>query len=671
MPAGRSQRSRSDVPPTIWNVPFNRNANFTGREEVLGALREGLTCHDPYQRIQAIHGLGGVGKTQVALEYAYRHRDDYAIVWWVRAEEPTTLLHDFLRLWAQMSGGTMGNAAPEVVADGIRRALDRRSDWLLVFDNAAGPYALGHVLPQGRAGHVIITSRNPNWRGMARPVQLKTWERKEAMEFLRRRTGASNDNESLSQLAEALGDLPLALEQAGACIEQAHITFADYLERFQTHRREILQVTQPAGDYPDTVVTTWEISFGKIQNASRSAADLLDLMAFLCPDEIRRELLVRGKRILPQALAATVANPVNLDGAIATLLTYSLIDATDEAITVHRLVAAVTRDRLPKAQQRRWAEVALRLVNDAFAFERIDVGTWGQCAALLPHVMATTAHAEGLGAAPEVAASLLNETGRYLLTSGQFADAQQAFERALGLARSVYGDKHPTVSTIVNDLGRVHTRLGKLDEARRYFEWALAIDEPTYGRNHPHVATVVNNYGLCLMAAGDAATAREQFEWALRIYEGHYGPSHAKVANIVNNLGYALETLGNLEEAKKHFERALGIAQSAIGQSHPTVASILHNLGWVLRSLGNLGEARSHLERAMAIDQGAYGPTHPDVMRDIDHLGQVLRDLGEVAAARAHYQRALVNVQRIHGREHACAAALQKAIDELGGAGGG
>jgi len=646
---------------SIWNVPYTRNVNFTGRESILRELHDGFLSGDPLRRVQAIHGLGGVGKTQVAMEYAYRHRDEYPIVWWVRAEEPATMLEDFVGLGERIFGGAV-KAEPEALAEAIKRALENRLNWLLILDNVPGPYAVGRVLPQGSGGHVIITSRNPNWRGIAQPLHLRPWERREAIEFLRKRTGME-EVEAAGMLAEALGDLPLALEQAGACIEQARITVGQYLERFQTHRRELMQITQPGTDYPETIATTWDISFHKIGGASRVSKDLLSLLSFLAPDSIPRDLLKSGEKVLPYPLAGVVKDPVSFDGAVASLLLYSLIDANEQAISLHRLVAAVTRDRMDLSERVRWAEVAVRLINDAFAFESIDIGTWSQCSSLLPQVMAVTAHAESLQVVPEVTSALLNDAGRYLLKRGQYLDAKETLERALKLARSIYGDQHPAVSAIVNNLGRVCQRLRQISEAKQYFEWAVAIDEPAFGHDHPHVATVVNNYGLCLMAGGEVEAAKEQFKWALEVFEKTSGADHPKLASVINNLGYAMKSMGDWNGAHEHFRRALDIAEKKFGPNHPTVASILHNLGDVARGMGNLESAKSYFERALMIDRAVYGPTHPDLARDVDYLGQVLKEIGDFDAEKRLYDEAREAIVKAHGEGHRRARELAQRVE--------
>jgi len=424
-----------------------------------------------------------------------------------------------------------------------------------------------------------------------------------------------------------------------------------------------MQITQPGTDYPETVATTWDISFNKIGGGSRVSKDLLSLLSFLAPDSIPRDLLKSGEKVLPYPLAGVVKDPVSFDGAVASLLLYSLIDANEQAISLHRLVAAVTRDRMNLSERVRWAEVAVRLINDAFAFESIDVGTWGQCSSLLPQVMAVTAHAEALEVVPEVTAALLNDAGRYLLKRGQYLEAKEVLERALKLARGVYGDQHPAVSAIVNNLGRVCQRMGQVSEAKKYYEWAVAIDEPAFGRDYPHVATVVNNYGLCLMAGGEVAIAKEKFQWSLEVLEKTSGADHPKLASVINNLGYAMKALGDWNGAHDHFRRALAIAETKFGPKHPTVASILHNLGEVARGMGNLESARSYFERAMAIDRAVYGPTHPDLARDVDHLGQVLKEMGDFEGEKRLYEEAREAVVQAHGEGHRRARELAKRIE--------
>ncbi len=302
--APRSMPKRPRFPgalPPIWNVPLNRNPNFTGRQALLDDLRTALMSGEPAALTQAISGLGGVGKTQLALEYAYRHAAEYDLVWWVLAEEPATLDADYASLAQALDLPERGTPEQRVVIDAVRRWLGQHGGWLLILDNAPDPEQVRGYLPQGATGHVLVTSRNPGWRGVARPLSVPVLERAESVDFLLKRTGQS-DEAAAHDLAEALGDLPLAMEQAGAYMEATGSSLSDYLKLYQDHQLEILRRAALSTDYLATVATTWDISLRQVQGASPAAVNLLDLCSFLAPDEIPRDLLGQGARNLPHPL---------------------------------------------------------------------------------------------------------------------------------------------------------------------------------------------------------------------------------------------------------------------------------------------------------------------------------------------------------------------------------
>jgi len=651
--------------PPIWNVPFRRNPNFTGREPLLADLRTALTSGQPAALTQAISGLGGVGKTQLALEYAYRHTADYAVVWWVRAEEPAALSADFAALAGPLNLPEKEATEQPVVVGAARRWLEHNNGWLLVFDNAPDPAALRDFLPQGGAGHVLITSRYPAWRGVASPLSVRVLDRAESVAFLLRRTGQT-DQAAAGVLAGELGDLPLALEQAGAYIEATGRALADYLNLFRQRQGDLLSRGQPSTDYPSTVATTWEISFQQIQQTSPAGADLLNLCAFLAPDDIRRELLGEGAAYLPESLAAAVTDPLAWDEALAALRRYSMVEVSGDALAVHRLVQAVARDRLAEETRRTWAGAAVRVVNGAFPFEGDDVQTWPKCARLLPHTLAALSHAEALRVAAEATGRLLNQAGLYLLGRAEFAEAKAAFEQALAIGEAALGTENPKVGSIVNNLGSVLQALGDLAGARAAFQRALAIDEAAYGPEHPEVATDINNLGDVLRKQGDLVGARAAFQRALAIGEAALGPEHPKVAIRVNNLGLVLWEQGDLAGARAAFQRALAIDEAAYGPEHPAVATRVSNLGLVLQALGDLAGARAAFQRALAIDEAAYGLEHPEVARDVNNLGLVLRDLGDLAGARAAFQRALGIFQRFLGEDHPNTVTVRSNLVSLG-----
>ncbi|MFZ5450209.1 MAG: FxSxx-COOH system tetratricopeptide repeat protein [Thermodesulfobacteriota bacterium] len=634
--------------PPIWNLLHRRNPNFTGREQLLEDIRASLAGSGAAP-LTALCGLGGVGKTQLALEYAYRFALDYDLVWWVRAEDPLALAGDYAGLAVPLALPEAAAAEQEVQVTAVCQALGRRQKWLLIFDNAAEPQDLQGYVPQGGAGHVLITSRNPVWRGVAKPLDIKVWERPDAVAFLLQRTG-QQDDAAAAELAAELGDLPLALEQAGAYMEESGCALAHYLDLFRTRRREILKRGQPSQDYPDTVATTWELSFQQVKAASPAAVDLLNLCAFLAPDDIPKQLLEQGAEHLPEPLAAAVQDPLALDDALGVLRRYSLLEVAGDALAVHRLVQAVARDRLEDDARKQWAGVAVALVNAAFPY--IELENWPWCARLLPQALAALEHAAGLNLVISEMGRLWNQAGFYLQIRAEFAGARVAFERALTIDEAAYGPEHPEVAIRVNNLGNVLQALGDLAGARAYYERALAIDEATYGPDHPEVAIRVNNLGSVLQALGDLAGAKSAHERALAIDEAAYGPHHPNVAIGVNNLGLVLRALGDLAGAKAYFEQALAIDEAAYGPEHPKVAIRVNNLGNVLQALGDLAGAKGAYERALAIDEATYGPDHPEVAIDVNNLGSVLQDLGDLAGAKRAYERALAIDEAAYGPHH-------------------
>lgn len=626
---------------SIFQVPVARNPHFTGREKLLNGLHRALNSPGSSLQARIIFGNGGVGKTNIAAEYAYRHADEYKIVCWLRAEEAAPLVSGYASLAGPLGVAAEESSTLESLCDDVRRALEKRNDWLLIFDNARGAEDLVRFLPKKRSGHVLITSRDSHWRGVGESVCVLGLERIESLEMLARSTGLESDAAAVD-VARTLGDLPLALGQAAACIREAHLSFAEYLRLLEAQWAEFLGSHRTAGEYPDSVVLSYELSLRQVREASPEAADLLNLCAFLSPDDIPLGLLACGSVFVPAWLVLTLSEPASLQSAASMLARYNVVRFNGESISLHRLVAALSRDRLQPEDRRTWATAALRLAASAFEFDGDDAHTWHRCAPVLPHVLAATAVTEAAEIEPAATACLLDDAGQYLLKLAQFAQARPLFERALGLQRMIYGPNHPSVAAVANNLGRTLTRLGRLSEAREHFETALAIDNATYGSSDPHVAAVANNYGRCLHAAGEVVDARRQFERALSVYTNHYGDEHFKTASVENNLGYVkMRGEGHVEQGVEHLNRALAAAESSGGPRHPSVARILMNLGTARLKKGDAGAAKELFERAVSIDRECYGNSHPDLMHDLRHLGDALMKLGDTPRARECYKQAL------------------------------
>jgi tetratricopeptide (TPR) repeat protein len=638
----------SSAPPGIYFLPQPRNAYFSGRARVLESLHKSLIIQSP-DRVQVVTGDGGVGKTQLALEYAYRHLETYNLAWWVYAGNLSSLDASFASLSEHLGvGGSASNA--QELRDAVCRELERRTDWLLIFDDAPDRESVRSYIPK-KNGHVLITSRQPNWDGVGKSFCLRVFERPDAIEFLLKRSGRPFEPSAYT-LSQALGDLPLALEQAGALIATAEISFADYLRRFEDHWAELLQSGRSAGEYPDTVAMTWELACREVERLDLETAALLKVLAHLAPSEITLSFLRRAVGALPSPLSQHFSQPVLLDGAIERLSHFSLVNGDDRAISVHRLVASLTRDRLHEDERANWCGISLSMMQQVFRFRSEDTTSWVECAEALPHALTVARHAEDAAIDLAVNAKLLNQIGEYLQQAGFLDAARSAFERALALTDEAHGPGDVRRSAIVNNLGRVLKRLGNVGQAREHFENALKLDQETYGEKHPHVAEVANNYGTVLHMAGDVKTALHQFEWALEICRNSYGDEHSKVATITNNIAYALANSGDVDRALEHFMQALSIAEASCGPNHPLVATIRTNMGIALRLKGQTDAARAEFELAAAIGQATLGPDHTDVARSLSQLGALAFEQNDFKGARQHFQRALDIDQRALGANH-------------------
>jgi tetratricopeptide (TPR) repeat protein len=531
--------------PAVSNLPA-RNHNFSGRGELLEALHASLQAGSAAAVVPtgAVHGLGGVGKTQLALEFAHRFASDYDLVWWVPAGQPTMATAALARLAGRL--GVAEIADQQEMVAGLFDKLRQRNRWLLVYDNAERPDRLARLLSPGGGGHVLVTSRWSAWGSQATPLQVSVLAREESIVFLARRTGA-HDQAVLDQLAELLGDLPLALEEAAAYLEETRVGLGEYLELVRERARELFGLDRPPTDKDEhgdqrRVATVWSLSLDRVHQEAPAAEALLSLCAFLAPD-IPRGLPREQLQVLPEDLANAVSDPLAFNRLLAVLGRYSLATVSPTAVRLHQLVQAVIQARLGDQGERCWAKVAVGLLRERFPNESWEVATWPTCERLLPHVLAATGHAERLGVTGEQAGWLLDRAANYLHERGQYRQARLLAERALRVTEAAVGPADPELAWRCDGLGAVLRRLGDLAGARVQYERALVISEAALGPDHPDVAIRRNGLGRVLQALGDPEGARGQLERALAIGAVTLGPDHPDVATYRGNLDAVLQAL--------------------------------------------------------------------------------------------------------------------------------
>ena len=504
----RPQAVPGPLPPSggpWWNVPYPCNPNFTGRESILAQLEAILAAGTPAALAQAIAGLGGVGKTQTAVEYAYRHRYQYCAVLWIRADTETSLASGYRELAEVLGLPEKDETDSTKVVAAVRRWLAREPGYLLILDNADDPTLVKPYLPPNPRGHVLLTSRAHNFDvlGIRRPIGLPVLTPGEALEFLVKRTGREGPLDPAEQdaawtLAGELGYLPLALEQAAAYMVEHEEAFAVYLAAYRALRLKLLDEMGPvAGEYPETVRTTWKRSFDAVAAASPASIALLRLSAFFAPDAIPYELIVEGASELGEPLAPAFTSPPGGDFALNQLLTplarHSLVRRDREARTysVHRLVQSVLLDELTAATRKGLAERAVMVLDQAFP--DVEYANWPRCERLVPHALAAWGWIEGEDQRVPEAARLLNRAGYYLHLRARYAEAEPLYRRALRIREAALGPDHPDTASCLHNLALLYDSQGQYAEAEPLCRRALAIREVALGPDHPDTAISLHN----------------------------------------------------------------------------------------------------------------------------------------------------------------------------------
>jgi len=519
---------------------------------------------------QVVRGLGGIGKTQLALEYAYRYGGAYRLVWWLRAEEPTTLAADYAALAdpLQLPQHTAHAQAETIAA--VRQWLEGHDGWLLILDNAPEPAAIHPYLPRSRRGPILVTSRKLGWGGTARALTVPVLPREVSVALLLERTQQA-DTTAARAVAAMLGDLPLALAQAAAYIAATGLSVAAYGARLEARLAELLRRGEVGPEYPATVATTWALALQAIEACHPAASSLLRLCAFCAPEAIPCDLIRANASALPVPLAALVADDLQWDEALAALRRYALVETTDEMIAVHRLVQAVTRDRLSVEEQAHWAGVVIQLLVTALPLEDVsrEPKTWPIYAQLVPHALAAVQQGAHARSASETTGFLWHRVGAYFGARAHYVEAQAACQQALAIYEQGRGPTHPDTAECLHDLGYLLQAQGDLTGARLYYERALAIYEQVLGPTHHETARGLHDLGTLLQAQGDLGGARPYVERALAIYEQVLGPTHLYTARSLHNLSTLLQAQGDLAGARAALKQSLSIYQACLGEAHP------------------------------------------------------------------------------------------------------
>lgn len=644
----------------LWHVPYPRNPYFTGREDTLYQLHERL--HQE-RRIaltqpQIMSGLGGIGKTQTALEYLYRFRDDYQTVLWVGAETPEILMSDYRMLAHLFQLPEKDSSNHILLREAVKRWFHSHTNWLLVFDNVEDMEQLHIMLPDTRQGHILITTRSQIAGSLGFHIDLQKMESAEGALFLLRRARLLRSDAALEDalpsllaqantLVEFLDGLPLALDQAGAYIEETACSLSDYLERYATRRTVLLSIRGTLSNHhPDSVTTTLALAIQQVEQRS-PAADLLRVCAFLHAEAIPEEFFIQAGEVLSMQLRPLSNDPLLLDEAIRELRRFSLIyrDSEMSTLSIHRLVQAVLKDEMNEREHKLWVERIIQTMLHIFPDYRNilshEVHKQSGYQMLLPHVLSCTAHIGELKINSPEAAELLYRVAYYVQYLGNHALAASLLLQAFDIAQQVFGKEHITTAFYLHELGLISLGLGQYIRAEEYLLSALAIRETVQGPDHLDTAETLEILANLYGYQGKYTQAIVSAQQALAIKKQILGWDHHAVAPTLNALGSALMHKGNEQQAIELIQKAISISKKALGADHFAVAAFLKSLGHVYHFQKQYILAFAAYQQALQIFEQKLGLYHPSISSVLVALGNVSFELKQYHQTEAFYQKAV------------------------------
>ena len=590
-----------------WFVPYQRNPFFTGRDEILLLLHEKLWPEKTptHARSYALCGLGGVGKTQIAIEYAYRHSQEYAAIFWIGADTQDSIVSSFVSIAKLLDLHVKYEQDQSQAVASVMRWLDAHTNWLLIVDNVEDIGMVKHILPAARQGSILLTTRLQALKGIARRIETQPMTLDEGARLLLQRISLEHasqaDYTAAITIAEAMDGLPLALDQAGAYIEETQCSLPDFLQLFEEQPVSLLQERDAHADHPLSVAKTFLLSFEKIQQANPVAADLLTVCSFLAPDAIPEELLTRSASGLGPHLQSIASDPFQFNAALKELQAYSLIhrNAETKMLFMHRLVQTALKQSMPEALRREWVGRVTRILHQHFPADITRNDYWQRCEQLLPHTLTCLAQVAQWQITSLDISSLLAKTSAYLSHKGRYDEAEPLLVSAIQINEAALGPGHPGMATLLNDLALLYTRQGRHAQAERLFQQAM------------------------------------------QTYEQAGSPDQLNLAYCLSSLAILYRDQFRYEEAEALIQRALFTREQALGPGDPWVAMSLYDLALLYTRQGRYAPAERLLQRAVQVWEQAGRSDHPYLLFCLNELAQLYYMQGKYEEAGSLFRRVL------------------------------
>ncbi|MEV6592967.1 FxSxx-COOH system tetratricopeptide repeat protein [Streptomyces acidicola] len=668
-PPGHGSAARPGLPARLpRTMPLPQASYFTGRETELDMVRSLLQAGDQVAVLPfALYGLGGVGKTRLAVEYVHRHHSEYQRIWWVDAEQPTVIRQQLASLVPDFGAAAEGPGDP---VDRVLAAMSTGTPftrWLLVMDNAGAPEDVVPYIPSllgvpGGAGHVLVTSRHSGWADRVHALRVDVFSREESIGFLRHRTPWATQEEA-ERLAESLGDLPLALEQSVAAQAQSGMRTGAYLDLLEHRRQEVLAEPTTSGVQP--VAATWRTSVDLLRAQNPQALELLRLLAFFGPEPIAQTFL-RDARLLPlpEALASVARDELVRGRAIRAINQFSLltVNAATGTLQVHRLLSGVLQDESSEEERIAMSHLVHRIIaaHDPGDSQRPE--NWRNYADILPHVEPSGLLHCGDKEARDTGLSILG----YVIARGDFLGAAQLARKVAETWTSTLGPDHLQTLWARRQQASAHWQLAQFAESRRINEDVLRRLRSTVGDDHEYTLTVAGATAADLRAAGrftDAlALDRDAYDRSVRLY----GATDPYALTVGHNYGVSLRVNGLYTEALALDERIHEDRLAILGPTARSTLFSINNVARDLRECGRYAEALALQTSTLDRYREQYGNQHPHTLRAIKNMAVTCRKAGEYEQGLALAREALTQYQSHFGPEHIDAlAALTNLSNDL------
>jgi len=596
----------------LHNLPAPRNPVFVDRHEDLARLDMIMSQQLPAAP-PVVHGLGGTGKSTLALHFAHQSRELYNPIWWIPADSPSSVTTGLAELAARLNPyeNNTAKTSAEAAAWAIGW-LQTHQGWLLVFDDAGSPGTIESLLGTLSTGRHLITSRRAiGWHRVGRPLPLATLPADAATDLLMQIAGPGEDSDQadFERLADELGYLPLALDQAAAYMQYTAINPAAYLDRLRRYpARMFAAVSQHTGEAHDqrTIARIWQLSLEALSAAEPLTGELLRTFAWFSPEPIPRDLAYRLDE-----------DPLRVDEALALLHAYSVITLTPQSVTIHRLVQAVARipdtadthrtpDAIAHARER-----ATDLLLEALPGDPLfNVPDWPRWRELLPHVLALADHI-GPGEETPGIAGILRAASGFMQGDGHFDQAIASAHRAVGAYQRMLGNDAPDTLKTRSFLASAYRAAGDLASAAVLHQQNLTDCERVLGTDHPDTLVARANLAYLYALQDRPARALDLHRRNLADYERVLGPDHPHTLNARANLAGSYRALGDLTRAISLHQQSVSDYARVFGPDHSETITARSNLAYAYQQANDFGQAIALHRQVLADRERLYGPDHP------------------------------------------------------------